>query len=245
MNAEEAAALRKPFDPGEIGKLPRITCGKCRDAQTKCCGEHKKAKCAECDNWITTGHMHLDYVGHGSVRSRLLEVDPGWWWEPLAWDANGLPLVVERGRDLVFWIRLSVLNTVRIGVGTVDKGAADADKQLIGDALRNTAMSFGVALDLWIKAKDEAHAVVPPAKRRSGKVGNESPAATASGEPSKPATVPSPAASRACHTCGEPITGAVLVLEGQKYHKTDECRPGNPLANEARAALAGQNVEHS
>lgn len=105
----------------------------------------------------------------------------------------------------------------------------------------------------WIGVKYEGQSgdykvyrvVHVPAAFAVGEVAVAAPDGAATVEPTKPASVPSPAASRACHTCGEPITGAVLVLEGQKYHKTDECRPGNPLANEARAALAGQNVEHS
>ena len=212
MNAEEAAALRKPFEDHQIGTLPK-------------------------------GGTKLSFVGHAAVTDRLLAVDPLWWWEPMAVDERGLPLIEYGKTEAVMWIKLHVCNMTRLGVGTCAVNGFELHKQLISDAIRNAAMRFGVALDLW--SKEELHPAEKPVKRRSGKVGNESPAATASGEPSKPATVPSPAASRACHTCGEPITGAVLVLEGQKYHKTDECRPGNPLANEARAALAGQNVEHS
>ncbi|MGH9311751.1 MAG: hypothetical protein ACRD1S_01005, partial [Vicinamibacterales bacterium] len=128
------AQLRRPFPPGQIGKLPR----KNRD-----------------DGSV----IYLDYVGHGRITDRLLEVDPAWTWRPYAHDERGLPLIVEDARgQLALWIVLSVCGQERIGVGTCGKNAYDPLKELIGDALRNAAMRFGVALDLWIR--DEEH--LPP-----------------------------------------------------------------------------------
>lgn len=105
---------------------------------------------------LPKGGATLDYVGHAAVTDRLLAVDPLWTWEPVAFDEQGLPLVAERGKDAVLWIRLTVCGHTRLGVGIVPAGAFERDKQLISDAIRNAAMRFGVALDLW--AKEDLHA---------------------------------------------------------------------------------------
>lgn len=145
------AELQRPFDSAQVGKLPRITCGKCRDQRSKVCDEHRKQKCSDCDNWITTAHLHLDYVGHAQVTARLLEVDPEWYWEPVAWDTDGMPAIaVEQNGRRVMWIKLTVAGMTRLGVGISGAGE-EVEKVLIGDALRNAAMRFGVALDLWAK----------------------------------------------------------------------------------------------
>ncbi len=93
----------------------------------------------------------LDYVGHAAVTNRLLKVDPEWTWEPFALDEHGKPLVTIRGNTASMWIRLTVAGVTRIGVGTCSTQAFDVEKQLIGDAIRNAAMRFGVALDHWGK----------------------------------------------------------------------------------------------
>jgi len=99
---------------------------------------------------LPRGGITLDYVGHAAVTDRLLTVDPLWSWEPMALDA-GLPAIGQVGGDAVMWIRLTVLGMTRLGVGIVRKDAFERDKQLISDAIRNAAMRFGVALDLWSK----------------------------------------------------------------------------------------------
>lgn len=147
MTQAVAAILREPFKPNEIGKLPRIYCGKCRDSRTKNCETHQKIRCGDCRNTITTAHLHLDYVGHAEITDRLLQADPAWGWEPVAFSATGTPLVDEHGG---LWIRLTVAGVTRLGYGHADgKKGPDAVKESIGDALRNAAMRFGVALDLW------------------------------------------------------------------------------------------------
>ena len=146
--------LREPFPPATVGKLPRITC---KDCSKRNCQKHATSKCNECGGYLSNQHIHLDYVGHAEVTDRLLSVDPTWNWEPVARDDRGLPLIVK-GADgkLLLWINLTVCGVTRIGVGSVDAGSFDADKQLIGDALRNAAMRFGVALDLWSKNELES-----------------------------------------------------------------------------------------
>jgi hypothetical protein len=92
---------------------------------------------------LPKGGVMLDYVGHAAVTDRLLEVDPGWVWEPLALTPDGLPALDRAGN---LWIRLTVCGVTRLGVGD-GKNA----KECISDAIRNAAMRFGVALDLWAK----------------------------------------------------------------------------------------------
>lgn len=148
ITAEQQAKLRAPFPREAIGKLPRVTCRACsNDKQRKHCDQHQRAKCGICNNYITTAHLHLDYVGHAEVTDRLLSVDREWVWEPMAFGQNGLPAVDGNGG---LWIRLTVAGVTRIGYGHADgKTGADAVKEAIGDAIRNAAMRFGVALDLW------------------------------------------------------------------------------------------------
>jgi hypothetical protein len=167
MTAAVAALLREPFAPEHMGKLPKITCPDCRGSKRcpnprKECPQHPKARCRECRNWITPAHMHLDYVGHAEVTDRLISVDPLWTWEPLAFDADGLPKFDQFG---ALWIRLTVAGKPMIGYGDAGmKTGPDAVKEVIGDAIRNAAMRLGVALDLWgatfKAAEDDAEAAL-------------------------------------------------------------------------------------
>jgi hypothetical protein len=118
MNADQAAALRKPFDKALIGRLPK-------------------------------GGVFLDFVGHAATTDRLLQVDPAWTWEPVAFDERGLPRLDENGG---LWIRLTVCGVTRLGYGdSGGKKGPNAIKEAIGDAIRNSSMRFGVAIDLWAK----------------------------------------------------------------------------------------------
>jgi hypothetical protein len=137
--AARLAKLREPFPPEIIGKLPRLTCKACSDRQ---CSRHTKIDCPTCGNYISPAHIHLDYVGHAATTDRLREVDPLWTWEPLAYNDRGLPMV-DAGE---LWIKLTVCGVTRLGVGD-----GRSNKERIGDAIRNAAMRFGVALDLWAK----------------------------------------------------------------------------------------------
>lgn len=98
---------------------------------------------------LDAGYAKLDYVSHAWVTNRLLEVDPSWTWEPVGFDANGLPAFDENGG---LWIKLTVCGVTRYGYGEPQgRDKFDMRKGAIGNALRNAAMRFGVALDLWAK----------------------------------------------------------------------------------------------
>jgi hypothetical protein len=111
---------------------------------------------------LPKGGVTLDFVGHGFLTARLLDVDPLWTWEPMALDANGLPLLDENGG---LWIKLTVCGVTRLGYGDAGgRKGSNAIKEIIGDALRNAGMRFGMALDLWSKGDPDAP---PPPKPKS------------------------------------------------------------------------------
>jgi hypothetical protein len=138
--------LRQPFPLHQISKLPKPT-----KAQTDAVkADYKKGiRCQLCGAWHHPDVVHLDYVGHAALTDRLLDCDPAYKWEPYAEDANGLPLLDKDGG---LWIKLTVCGVTRPGYGDAQgKTGGDAMKERIGDALRNAAMRFGAALDLWHK----------------------------------------------------------------------------------------------
>lgn len=102
---------------------------------------------------LDAGYAKLDYVSHAWVTDRLLQVDPEWTWKPLAFDEQGLPLFDENGG---LWIELTIAGVTRYGYGEPQgRDRFDSKKGAIGNALRNAAMRFGVALDLWAKESTE------------------------------------------------------------------------------------------
>jgi hypothetical protein len=171
VNDVDLTKLRAPFPADVVGKLPRATCRACSNHN---CSEHRATWCDTCKSTIGK-HIHLDYVGHADVTIRLLEVDPEWSWAPKATDpdpdmlkaalASGNPDIVrhvidnappkfERDRNgnaVGLWMNLTVGGVTRPGYGSCPGNQNDAEKVLIGDALRNAAMRFGVAVDLWAK----------------------------------------------------------------------------------------------
>lgn len=142
------ALLRAPFPDHQVSKLPKPT-----KAQTDAVvADFKKGvRCQVCGSWHHPDVIHLDYVGHAALTDRLLDADPQWSWEPVAF-RDGLPAFDQTGG---LWIRLTVCGVTRLGYGhaaakqKADPGARE--KEVIGDALRNAAMRFGAALDLWHK----------------------------------------------------------------------------------------------
>jgi hypothetical protein len=153
------ALLRQPFPAHQISKLPKETK---KQREEREADRNKGVSCTVCGGWHHKNAVHLDYVGHAALTDRLLDVDPEWSWEPAAL-RDGLPAFDATGG---LWIKLTVCGVSRLGYGhaaakpQMDPGARE--KEVIGDALRNAAMRFGAALDLWHKgdlhAPDEAEA---------------------------------------------------------------------------------------
>jgi hypothetical protein len=143
------ALLRRPFPANQISKLPKPT--KAQTDEVKV--DFKKGiRCGECGAWHHPNVVHLDYVGHAAITDRLLEADPCWSWEPVAFGPDGLPAFDKTGG---LWIKLTVGGVTRLGYGHADpkpnQDLGAREKEVIGDALRNAGMRFGMALDLWHK----------------------------------------------------------------------------------------------
>lgn len=152
------AKLREPFADNLVSKLPKET-----RAQIDARKADKNVmvfNCAVCGGHHHKNAVHLDYVGHAALTDRLLDTDIEWSWEPLAFDALGLPAFDNNGG---LWIKLTVCGVTRLGYGSADgKTGGDAKKEIIGDALRNAAMRFGAALDLWHKGTLHAEEHIDP-----------------------------------------------------------------------------------
>lgn len=142
-----------------IAKLPRITCRDCSRSQSRVCAEHTKQQCDACGNYITTRHIHLDYVGHADVTLALIAVDPGWSLD-LGWDSTAGPIDPFAMGPTKLLARMTVLGVERPCVGTIEDHKAQSEsalKELLGDAIRNGAMRFGIATGLWSRSQREGH----------------------------------------------------------------------------------------
>lgn len=145
-NEDKNKRLRDPFEECDISWLPKPS-----KSQTDAVKQNFRSgiRCDLCGAWHHPDVVHLQYVGHAAVTNRLLDVDSQWNWDFLCTNENGEPIVDNNGG---MWITLTVNGVTRKGYGDapMHKGA-DAMKERIGDAIRNAAMRFGVALELWHK----------------------------------------------------------------------------------------------
>jgi hypothetical protein len=100
---------------------------------------------------LPKGGMQLDFVGHADVTKMIIEIDPMWTWEPVAFSTDGLPAYrVENGMaHMAGW--LTIHGVRRLGIGSVAHNKPDLLKELASDFLRNAAMRFGICLSLWTK----------------------------------------------------------------------------------------------
>lgn len=141
MTAEKKTGLdlmREEFPAHQVSKM-------CRSTKK----DNPKGKCPKCGGFHGLPAIQLEYVGHAALTDRLLECDLNWTWEPLSLGADGYPVIDSNGG---MWIKLTVCGVTRLGYGDAQgKTGGDAMKERIGDALRNAAMRFGAALELWHK----------------------------------------------------------------------------------------------
>jgi hypothetical protein len=116
---------------------------------------------------LPRGGQSLDFVGHADVTKMLIEIDPEWTWEPVAFDADGLPAYrVENGMaHMAGW--MTILGVRRLGIGSVMHNKPDLLKELASDFLRNAGMRYGICLSLWTKQEwdDVAHTSSTPVAR--------------------------------------------------------------------------------
>ena len=241
------ALLRVPFPDHQISKLPKPT-----KAQTDAVKADFKAgvRCDICGSWHHPKVVHLDYVGHAALTDRLLDVDPAWAWEPLASDADGLPAFDRNGG---LWIKLTVLGGTRLGLGNAaskpNQDPGNREKEVIGDALRNAGMRFGMALDLWHKGSlhlDEGEAETPVVSADEPHTGEPAPNYKGWREPESQFSTPTKLHAglnlldRELEGCGDSdMVYAVIALEDWKEfvrvaekHSPHYLRGGDPAPPE-------------
>lgn len=154
--------MRVKFAPHLIAKLPKPTKKQTDDLRAAMNNKDFSLgiRCKDCGGWHHKDVIHLDYVGHAALTDRLLDCDPNWNWEPLSFNEGGNPQVDSIGG---MWIKLTVCGVTRLGYGSAEgKKGGDTIKEIIGDALRNAAMRFGAALDLWHKGDLHDDSDEPP-----------------------------------------------------------------------------------
>lgn len=151
--------LARPFPEDEVEKLPRNVQRDDRDKGRCESGSRYSADGSFCGGWHARS-VHLDYVGHAGITMRLNEVltPGGWEWDPVARNEDGTPKITNGG----LWINLRIMEIAedgieiwvsKLGYGDAPGKGGDVTKELIGDALRNAAMRFGVATYLWSKSE--------------------------------------------------------------------------------------------
>jgi len=115
---------------------------------------------------LPKGGIQLDFVGHAEVTKMLIEIDPEWTWEPVAFDADGLPAyrVINGMAQMAGW--MTIHGVRRLGIGSAQASKPDLLKELASDYLRNAGMRFGICTSLWSKQEWESDDA--PAKTQVG-----------------------------------------------------------------------------
>ena len=139
---------------------------------------------------LPKGGTTLDFIGHARITQWLLEVDPLWTIEPVAFDEAGLPARVKHGNMVQAGFWMTVCGHRRYCVGSVEERKQDIGKELISDGIRNGAMRHGFALDLWSKLPlgEEPEPAPAPKKKAPAKKAPE-PAPVADTQPVDPARI--------------------------------------------------------
>jgi hypothetical protein len=154
------AMLSARFPEDQIEKLPKQVKKDDQDRGNCVRGSRYSADGVFCGKYHARS-VHLDYVGHAGITMRLNEaVGPeNWDWEPMVFHPSGAPFIDNGG----MWITLTILGVTKKGYGDAgDKRGHNATKEVIGDALRNAAMRFGVGTYLWSKSDHAANLHVDP-----------------------------------------------------------------------------------
>jgi hypothetical protein len=143
------ACLTAPFDPEDIERKPQPVLrgdtdkGRCEDHSHYCADGHP------CGGWHARA-VHLDYVGHAGITTRLNEVvgPAGWDFTPYTHNEDGTPWMTAA----LFVGRLTIL-----GVEKWDLAANfTSPQEAYGDCLRRCAMRFGIGTYLWSKSERAA-----------------------------------------------------------------------------------------
>lgn len=118
---------------------------------------------------LPKGGMTLDFVGHADVNKALIEIDPLWTWQPVAWDDEGMPKIKVANGVATMWGIMTIHGKQMLGVATVQANKPDLYKELASDFIRNAAMRFGVYLSLWTKNEWEDAAISSKTSSRKSK----------------------------------------------------------------------------
>lgn len=129
-------ALRAPFPPEQIGKLPKVK----RD-------DGNPESCSVCGGYHAKGAaaLHLDYVGHAWLTERLNNY--GGDWELVRVDGPNFP------DDKLVWMEavLTIDGVRRSEVGCALLTKEEWPKLLWSDVLTRCAMRHGIGLAMWQK----------------------------------------------------------------------------------------------
>jgi hypothetical protein len=177
------------------------------------------------------GGPALSYLGHADTTRALIEADPLWTWEPMGYDEHGQPFVErdERGNPVGLWCWLTVCGVTRPAYGSCQSGKTEAVKELIGDAIRNGAMRFGVAGALWSKADREGDGNAAKPQRRKAARRGEPTGTPRNDLPGTPDVAPGTAELQAL---------MLLAADGTTPEQVAACLTGAGI--EGRAALTDQ-----
>lgn len=118
---------------------------------------------------LPKGGIMLDFVGHADVNKALIEIDPLWTWQPVAWDDDGMPKIKIANGVATMWGIMTIHGKQMLGVATVQANKPDLYKELASDFLRNAAMRFGIYLSLWTKNEWEEQATPEKPTTRKAK----------------------------------------------------------------------------
>lgn len=147
------ALLSKDFPASQVEKLPKPLKGGRDQPRFQCRpGTQASADGYHCGGYHSRA-IHLDYIGHATITERLNEVDPFWTIDFMVKQPEtGEPKVDAEGT----WFVMTVLGVSRPCIGDAGgKGlTANGRKELMGDAIRNGAMRFGVGTYLWSKSEE-------------------------------------------------------------------------------------------
>lgn len=143
--------LREPFTEDEIELLPKYV-GPMKDVNGKKVPANDRQRCDECGGFHAFPCVHLHYIGHAGITMRLNDVvgPMNWSLTPFAIAQNGAPLLSDGGA----WFTLEILGIKKLCFGDAQgKTGPSAIKEIIGDAIRNGCMRFGIGTYLWSKSE--------------------------------------------------------------------------------------------
>ena len=207
---------------------------------------------------IPRNGINLSYVSHAEITRILIEIDPMWNWQPVAWQ-DGRPAINITNGVATMWATLTLLNKSLIGVGSVRSDKPDYEKELVGDFLRNAAMRFGICLSLWSKQDFSQHQEPTPIRQPSASHPAQSQSQPMTYEQVEEAfTNPAPVTSIGglisdkqkgliSKLAKEKLNGDVVPVIQEMFNKNNlntlTTKEGSELIKHLMALKAGQQVE--